>query len=95
MTIDRFLRLPGTWSNSVTILSMVLVLVIFGYTAFRFMLRSKHLFASLLSALWASMFSILVLFIYSWIMTFLFMPWIEKILIEDPGLPDQRDDQHQ
>ena len=84
MTILHFIHLPGVLSTIFTWVFMILVLFIFGYAAYRFMARSNHLFASLLSSVWTSMFSILVLFIYSWIVTLLFMPWIEKILIGDP-----------
>ena len=84
MTIVHLIPLPGAWSSIVTFVFMIFVLFVFGYAAYRFMSRSMHFFASLLSSLWTSMFSILILFIYSWIVTFLFMPWIEKILIGDP-----------
>jgi hypothetical protein len=84
MTILHFIHFPVIWGTIFTWIFMILVLFIFGYTAYRYMARSNHLFASLLSTLWTAMFSILLLFLYSWIVTFLFMPWIEKILIGDP-----------
>ena len=84
MTFIHFIHFTGAWNTIVTYVFMILVLLVFGYAAYRFMARSVHFFASLLSAIWASMLSILILFIYSWIVTFLFMPRIEKNLIEDP-----------
>jgi len=83
-TIDHFLRFSQTAGTIMTMISMILVLFVYGYSAYRFMMRRNHILASALSSLWASMFSILLLFVYSWIITFLFMPWIEKNLLTDP-----------
>lgn len=84
MTIDHFVPMSERWSTAVTILATVFVLVVYAYNAYRFMVRKNHTAASVLSTLWCSMFSILVLFVYSWVVTFLFMPWIEQKLLEDP-----------
>jgi hypothetical protein len=84
LTLVRFIHLPGVAGTFVDLGFMCLVLLIFGYSAYRCMKRTNHMLASLLSALWGSMFSILILFIYSWIMTFLFMNRIEEVMITDP-----------
>jgi hypothetical protein len=84
MTIDHFLRLNESGSTLVTIAAMILVLLVYGYSAYKVMIRTNHIFAALLSSLWSAMFSILILFVYSWLITFLFMPWIEQNLLGDP-----------
>jgi hypothetical protein len=85
LTIIHFIHVSGWLDTSLTLGFTLLVLIIYGYAAFRYMIRTKHIVASVLSAVWASMFSILILFSYSWVMTLLFMTRIEKILVTDPG----------
>jgi hypothetical protein len=84
MTVDHFTTLSQTTDASLTVVSMIFVLSVYGYAAFRFMQKTGQVIASLLSAVWSAMLSILILFVFSWIITFLFMPWIEQNFLEDP-----------
>ena len=84
ISMVRFIPIPRDYSPAITFIFMVLVLLIYGYSSFSYMNMTGHFFGSVLAAVWAAMFSVLILFIWSWIITLLFMPMIEQVMIVDP-----------
>jgi hypothetical protein len=84
MAIIHLIHLQGNLGTLLTWGFMLLELTVFGYAGYLIMVRTGSVMASLLASVWSAMLSILILFIGSWILTFSFMPWIEKILIGDP-----------
>lgn len=84
ITVVRFIPIPLDYRPMITFIFMVLVLLIYGFSSYRYMTVTGHFLGSVLTAVWTAMFSILILFLWSWIITLLFMPWIEQVMMVDP-----------
>ncbi len=80
VTIEYFVFIPKGINGSITLGFMGILFIAFGVSAYRTMNRTQHIAASLLSGVWCAMLSILVLFVYGFIINFLFMKHLISIL---------------
>ena len=83
VTIEYFLFIPKGINGFITLAFMAILFIAFGVSAYITMNKTNHIVSALLSGIWCAMLSILVLFIYGFLLNFIFLHHLIIIMAYD------------